>query len=158
MAPLRDSRGRFAGGGGASFRVTGAKELAAKLTRMGRLVQDRMGGALYREANDIMTVSKTNHVPIDLGPLRRSGHVDSPERKGKRVTATMGFGGPTAAYAVVVHEHPSDLDPPSWRAADSVTFSPAGRGPKYLERPLMAAIPGMAERIGKALDIEDAAR
>lgn len=146
----RNALGRFTRFGG-----RGGKEMAMKLGRVIDAMPDRVAAALYKEAVDILNISKRDLVPVDLGPLRASGHVQLPVRKGKRVSVTIGYGGPSAAYAVVVHEHPSDMSPYSWRnAVDEVRFSPAGRGPKYLERPFMAATRGMAERISEQINIE----
>src|SRR5262245_40398140 len=96
---------------------------------------------LNQIAEDIMSDSKENYVPVDIGTLKGSGHVVT-ETSGNVVTATMAYGGPAAAYAVAVHEHLSPASPASWRAAEAngrpVQFHPSGRGPKYLERPVLA--------------------
>jgi hypothetical protein len=130
--------------------LRGAKTMQRKLETMARRFPDRVAGALRIEAELVMTRSKREFVPVDLGVLRSSGHVRDPERQGKEVSVTMAYGGAAAAYATAVHEHPSGSSPPSWQGK-TVHFSPDGRGPKYLERPMREAIPGMAERMAARL-------
>ncbi len=90
--------------------------------------------ALFEEAEAIMARSKDEFVPVDEGILRASGHVQLPVRTGGDVSVTLAYGGPAEAYAVIQHER---LD-----------FNhPHGGGPKYLERPLVEAVPGMGDRI-----------
>jgi len=100
-----------------------------------------------------MTRSKDEFVPVDDSPLKNSGHVRMASGK-KTATAELLFGGTSADYAVVVHEHPSSMDPPSW-IGKNVQFSPAGRGPKYLYRPMMEAVPTLARDIAKDINMED---
>ena len=101
-----------------------------------------------------MTKSKRDFVPVDLGNLRSSGHVEDPEFTRASVSVRLVYGGPSAPYALAVHEHPSDSSPPSWREGD-VEFHPSGRGPKYLERPLLEAIPGLPVRLARRMQITE---
>lgn len=55
-------------------------------------------------AERILTASKTTYVPVDLGALRASGFVAPPLQSGTMIAVEMGFGGPSAPYAVVQHE------------------------------------------------------
>lgn len=112
-----------------------------------------IGGALYRRAQKIMSDSKEHYVPVDLGPLKSSGHVHPPEYLGRTVTVALTYGDASIAYALAVHEHPSKHDPPSWQGVN-VKFSPSGTGPKYLERPLMAAVPTLPAELAKDLNLE----
>jgi len=84
---------------------------------------------MYEEANLIMTAAKTDFVPVDTGALRASGFVTPPVITGQGVEVTLGFGGPSAPYAVVVHE-------------DLTKRHPVGQA-KYLELPLKARLAGM---------------
>lgn len=138
----------------ASVSFKGQKAMQKKIDRIAKRFPDRIKAALRIEAELVMTDSKQNYVPVDLGTLRGSGYVNDPERSGKDVEVSMGYGGAAEAYALSVHETPSQHDPPSWRGT-TVRFSPAGRGPKYLEKPLKAAIPNMAERLAKRLEQKD---
>lgn len=96
-----------------SFRA--ASRAFRSLSREMRKVEDR---GLREIGEEIMTDVKASRsgkgVPVDKGPLRASGHVVGPDRKGEVV---LGFGGPAGAgnldgdtnsedvgYAVVQHE------------------------------------------------------
>lgn len=112
-----------------------------------------IGAALYRRGQAIMADSKENYVPVDLGPLKASGKVHRPQYAGRRVTVELSYGDAAAAYALAVHEHPSKHSPPSWQGVQ-VQFSPSGTGPKYLEKPLMAAIPTLPQELARDLNLE----
>lgn len=165
--------------------LKGEKQMQQRIQRIASKFPDKVKGALRIEAEMIMTRSKRDFVPVDLGPLRASGHVDNPVRVGKDISVKLSYGGAASEYALAVHEHPGPHDPPSWRdkgtASSSqreerfgegdrtvlhpgyvsydniVTFHPQGRGPKYLERPMMEASVNMTQRLATRLgaDIED---
>ena len=111
-----------------------------------------MAGAAFVEAEQIMKRSKDEFVPHDLGALQASGEVDpTPETTRTGVTITLGYGGPAAAYALAIHEHPeSPPSPAVWRGKN-IKWSKPGTGPKYLEKPMLEAEKGMAERIGSRI-------
>jgi hypothetical protein len=91
-----------------------------------------LADALYLEAELIMTDSKTNFVPVDSGVLRNSGTVQKPTITNQGVTVVLGYGGPAAEYAVIVHEYPPNV----------------GQGKnKYLSRPLNKAERGLVSRV-----------
>lgn len=135
----RDSKGRFI--------VQSLQRIADKL---GTTV---VAGALYRQAQKIMAISKEKYVPVDLGPLKASGKVHPPKYAGRSCTVELSYGDASMAYALAVHEHPSKYSPPSWQGVQ-VKFSPSGTGPKYLERPLMAAIPTLPAALARDLNLE----
>lgn len=152
------------------MKIRGQKEMERKIRAVLARFPDKVEAALKIEAEMIMTRSKRDFVPVDLGTLRSSGFVNSPERKGQTVVVTLGYGGAASAYALSVHERPSEHDPPSWKAnplhffeeahtrvhggvGGSVTFSPTGRGPKYLERPLKEAVAGMRQRVAERIKL-----
>jgi hypothetical protein len=127
----------------AFFRLDGQDDFRRAMRELGRRGRASARAALYREAEAIMTVSKTL-VPVDLGALRNTGTVFPPEVRGATIVVEMGYGGPAVTYAIAVHETPSKYDPPSWRGK-SVHFTVGG--PKYLEKPTLEAIPGMDARL-----------
>ena len=122
---------------------------ADQLTRTLRALADRAlalaAGALYREAERIMTEAK-GRTPVDTGALRASGQVQPPEVAGSRVSVTLGFGNNSVAYAVYVHEN-------------LTARHPVGEA-KYLERPLLEAVRGMDARLAADIrgEVERAAR
>lgn len=134
----------------ADFEVTftGSDRLAANLHKLAALAPAAIAQGLTEHAEDVMRVSKTEYVPVDLGTLRQSGTVLPPEITGETVTVTLGYGGPAAPYAVAVHENP--------RSGHTGGRSPSGRpykhwarvgGWKYLETPFEQLAPRLVPRV-----------
>lgn len=130
-----------------SFALLGLDKLRAAVGET-RAKAIRAGAkALLLEGNLLLTDAK-RVTPVDLGALRNSGTVSTPEVKGSVVTVEVGFGGPAAPYALAVHEIP----PPPAR-------SPGGRsarhrpptGWKYLEGPAKARVQGMQQRLADSM-------
>jgi len=119
--------------------VIGDRELAIKLRRMAGEAGPVFAAALMAEAEPIMTASKMI-CPVLHGNLRNTGHVSGPEMTATGATVTLAYGGPAVDYAVVQHEH--------------TEYSHTHGEAKYLEKPTMAAIPGMPTRIGKHIALQ----
>jgi len=117
--------------------LDGAVGLQAVLAALGEGVIQAAAAALYREAEAIMTASK-EIVPVDLGILHGTGHVELPETHAGVVEVTLGYGGPAAPYAIVVHE-------------DLTARHKPGQQAKYLEQPALEASQGMEGRLADAL-------
>lgn len=117
-----------------SVKMIGTDKLQKELAKLGEQAPRALGAALYQEGEEILGDSQDNYVPVDEGTLRGSGRVTEPT-DGPNPEVTIGFGGPAADYALVVHE---DLN----------AHHPVGQA-KYLERPFLKAIPGMGERLAK---------
>jgi|OM-RGC.v1.025673210 hypothetical protein len=80
-----------------------ANEVAVKLSRaLSGAVRGAEAG-LYAAASIIMTEAK-RRAPLDKGPLRSSGYVTLPFRKGDGAEVEAGFGGQAKEYAVIQHE------------------------------------------------------
>jgi len=77
------------------------------------------------EAQRIMNESK-KIVPVDTGALKTSGRVEMPVITPNGIEVTIGYGGPAAPYAGIVHEDPDAQHGP-------------GKTYKYLEIPVKAA-------------------
>lgn len=135
-----------------AFRLQGLDQMKHNLRRVGANVVAQIPPVLRVEAEEIITISKRDHVPQDLGPLRSSGKTNDVERIGRLYRVSFQFGDTSAPYALTVHEHPSPHDPPSWQGK-RVVFNPSGRGPKYLEIPLNERVIGMARRIANELKL-----
>jgi len=133
-----------------SFKLTGQREMKRKMKAIAVAMPGKIARGLYLEGEYIMTRSKRDHVPVDLGALKSSGHVQKPVAAAGVTSVKLVYGGSSAPYALAIHEHPSEYSPPSWEGVP-VVFNPPGRGPKYLEKPFMAAITGMSERIAKGI-------
>jgi hypothetical protein len=115
--------------------ITGTEALSAALMQTGPRFQQAAASGLFVEAEAIMADSKEHYVPVDTGTLKNSGHVQLPEIDGTTVTVQMGYGGAAEAYAVVQHER--------------LEFNHPVGGPKYLERPLLAAASGLVSRLAE---------
>lgn len=102
--------------------ILGEEKLLAALSQIAREIPEKTGAALFQVGEEIMANAKENYVPVDLGALRASGFVRSDHRY-KEYTVKLGFGGPSAPYALIQHEN--------------MTYNHTTGGPKYLERPVM---------------------
>ena len=133
------------------FTVTGTDEMDAAIAALGEKWLEAAAEVLRAEAEAIMTDSKTNYVPVDRGGagLQGTGHVERVERTRDGLSVRMAYGGPAARYAQAIHEHLSEYSPPSWKKAEASGHGVHFRhgGPKYLERPILKALGGMADRI-----------
>lgn len=132
------------------FKVEGLDKVKRKLDKLSREVSKQSRQALKVEAELIMTRSKKEFVPVDLGILRASGTVGTPVEKNGDITVELSYGGAAAAYATAIHEHPSDATPQSWQGK-TLTFTKPGTGHKYLERPLNEEAPKVPERVAEHL-------
>ena len=112
--------------------VTGIAEVNAQLAKLVERDQQAAMQALREEAETIMTESK-RRVPVKYGTLKGSGFVE-PTEDGVR----LAYGGAAADYAIYVHEN---LE----------ANHPGGGEAKYLERPVLEALPGLAERVAKTM-------
>lgn len=115
-----------------TIRWRGAPQLAAQLKAARGTAPGLVGDALMSEGAAIMDDAQPV-TPRDTGDLRASGSVD---RTGP-LQVTVGFGAP---YAIFVHEAPE-----SWN------WTTPGTGPKFLERPAMAASAGLERRLAAAI-------
>jgi hypothetical protein len=131
-----------------SFELVGTDPMRKRIARLARVFGVSVENSLLEEAQRIMKTSQEEHVPVDKSVLKDSGEV-SQDRRGEQVTVALSYETP---YAVAVHEHLSDASPPSWLNT-TVRFGPGNRGPKYLERPLMDAVPQLGQKLGARLKL-----
>lgn len=124
-----------------STELIGVNKLQMLLLALGRKSQRALAKSLYQEAQVIMRFSK-QQVPVEKGTLKNSGAVESPVTDSDgTISVRMGYGGAAGAYALVQHEN--------------LQFRhPRGGNAKFLERPLLAAMPGLTQRIGNRLKAE----
>ena len=120
----------------------GGTQFVRKLLAVSEAVPATVLGTLYQQANQIMTASKRDYVPVDTGALRASGFVEEPVPTPRGGMVTLGFGGASAPYALLVHE-------------DLTVRHTVGQA-KYLEIPFRAAVQGM--RAVLAMRARDAVR
>lgn len=105
---------------------------------LAKRMPERVGRALYREANTEMTEAK-RRTPVDTGALRASGKVENPEY-GETISVRLSFGGVSSQYAIFVHENLEALHK-------------IGQA-KFLESTLLESSPYMANRLAKRLHLE----
>ena len=113
--------------------LVGADGVRRSLEEIRRIALKAVAGALYQEAELIMSES-VKITPVDTGALRGTAHVKLPEFTGENVRINFGFGGPAAPYAVDVHENPI------YRHKAPTTY-------KFLEGPALLAVRGLSQRV-----------
>lgn len=83
--------------------LKGLADVIAAMKRIDQRVDRAIGAGLFVAGNIIMTDAK-ERVPVDTGSLRASGYVTLPRKEAGDIVVEAGFGGPSAEYAVPVHE------------------------------------------------------
>ena len=139
------------------FKIVGAKTLFNKFKKYGAIAADTTASTLYTEAEAIIADAKENYVPVVTGALRGSGFVEPPKISGGKMTVTLGFGGPAAKYALIVHENPraGKTKGKSPSGAKYKKYSKVGQW-KYLETPFNKRVKGVGPKIGT--NIKEATR
>lgn len=117
-----------------------------------KVVMESLAKGVYKEGELVMSRSKDEFVPVDLGALKSTGHVEEPVIDGTKVTVEMGYGGPSGVatadgtdyvgYALYVHE-------------DEQAHHTVGSS-GYLEKPAMEEASHMPDRVKAVIarDIE----
>jgi len=128
----------------AGFKITikGLDKAVRRLRALGGNIQKEIAPALFTEMDvEVAGRAKEEFVPVDTGALKGSIHATKPKVRRGSVSVSVVAGGPAAPYALRVHE---------WLGA-GVRWSVPGTGPKYIEKPLLAAIPEIKKALIKAL-------
>lgn len=120
--------------------LAGVQSMLKNLGKLPEEMSKDFGKALRQETEievteckketPVLQEARKDRVP---GALRGSLHAEGPFYKNGMITTDVVAGGPTIDYALVVHE---DLD----------ALHEVG-GAKYIERPLQASAPHMADRV-----------
>ena len=144
-----------------TLEVKGLDQMTARLRTLATVAPKAAGAALYREGERIMTDAK-QRTPVDTGALRGSGHVILPQLGMAGIEVILGFGGPAGignqgetnkddvGYAIYVHEdltasHEKKLSKKE-AAKRGAALGDIGEA-KFLEKAILAAAPGFAERV-----------
>ena len=144
----------------------GFTELAARLGQAPGKGHRALAKGLYAEGQGLLH-DTLPHVPVDTGALRASGDVGLPTIAGPFIEVQVGFGGPTAPYAVYVHEipppppnsptqgppfgtHAYPMAPGAWVSA----YHNPPTSWKFLERTAMERMAGMGDRVGLVVAVE----
>jgi hypothetical protein len=105
---------------------------------MVKKMPDEVGRALYQEAQ-IERTESMERTPVKEGVLKGSHEVQDPVIKGSDISVTIAVGGPSAPYAIIVHE---DLE--VWHEVGQA---------KFLESTINESKPWMARRVGKRIQL-----
>lgn len=118
-----------------------AKRAIDQVKRMGQLFPQEVARALRIETETESTECK-QRTPVKWGHLQSSIHVESePVSPGQPIRTHIVAGGPSAPYALYVHE---DLE----------AFHSNGQA-KYIESTLRESAPYMAQRVAKRMKISE---
>jgi len=122
----------------AGFRVIGADRMLVNLRKLQKDSPHEFGRALRVETEVEATESK-RRTPVDTGALRSTIHAEGPEYRGSTVVTAISAGGPSARYALIVHE---DLE----------AHHPVGQA-KYIESTLNESAPFIGARVARRIDL-----
>ncbi len=145
----------------AAIRIEGIDDVLAAINRGEKAVVKAAKIAVTEVATDVARRAD-ELVPFDEGTLRNSQIVDLPTTARSRIEATIAYGGPAAPYAVVQHEDVTLWHPPKppgkskvgKRQGTGPVEPGGGRGPKYLEHPLLEKEKTFGDEIVKAVKRE----
>lgn len=115
-----------------ALEIEGIEAMKVTLQKVTERGMNAAKAAVYLEANNVMAEALPL-TPKDYGALRSSGYVTMPE---DTPVVEMGFGGPAADYAVVMHEDPK------------MNYTTAGTGTKYLEHAIDRRRAGFEQNLG----------
>lgn len=123
--------------------------MCSNLARLRRAFPDETASALYKETQIEATEVKRRTpvwnsdrpVPKGVvpGALRASVRVIGPQRQGARIWTLIAAGGPSAPYAIFVHENLDD-------------FHKIGQA-KYIESVILESRPSIGMRVARRIDL-----
>lgn len=114
--------------------------MSAKLAAAAAQAPLKYGRGLYLVAEDWMSKIKPR-TPVEFGNLRASEHVSEVEIDGNVMAVNLDAGGPSASYAIIVHE---DLD----------NNHPVGQA-KFIESVVMEEGPFMMQQVASFVQLGD---
>lgn len=117
--------------------------MSANLGRAHRALRRRQEQGLLAFGEAVVGRAKEpDETPVLTGTLRNTLHVEGPQRDSRGVSIDIAAGGPSAPYAIKVHE---DLN----------QQHPRGGKAKYLEDPLNELAPEALDIIGDYVNLRD---
>jgi hypothetical protein len=132
-----------------TFKIEGIGEVIRAMSRVGAKGPTAARRGLRKWAEGVATLSKDEYCPVaqDGGQLRSTIKVEQDED-----SVSISAGDESTAYAHEVHED-FTWHKTNWNFPDSINWTKAGTGPKYLERPIVQelpkAVPAMLAEIDK---------
>jgi hypothetical protein len=138
-----------------AFKFKGAQEMIRRISQTKKQYPFEVEKALYQEAQIEATESKRRcPVAPGGGALRASIHVVGPEWEDKSVFVRIVAGGPSAPYAIAVHEHLSEHSPPTWQPPHSrIKWNVPGTGPKFIESTILESRKHMGKRVAARIQM-----
>jgi hypothetical protein len=121
--------------------LSGADQMRAKLARLAAKFPDEVVRALYQEV-EVEVKEVKMRTPVDKGTLRGTVHQVGPVREGRMIYSLIAAGGPTAPYAIYVHEN--------LEAIHKVGAA------KFIESTILEARPYLAARVAKRIELSRA--
>src|SRR5690348_14488142 len=101
-------------------KLNGAAAMRQRLLKFAQKFPDEVIRALYVETEIEVTEVK-RRTPVDKGALRASVHQVGPTRVWRKISTQIVAGGPSAPYAIFVHENPDAIHPVGqWKFLESV--------------------------------------
>jgi hypothetical protein len=137
--------------GAFTVQVIGLDKLAATVRDMKFAKRHQMPRALYAELNAVKNVS-TERTPVLSGALAGSHAITEIEENSNSFTGSVVVGGPSAPYAVVVHEDLSVKHPGPHRGKAGADRYCGGQA-KFLESAFNDAVPGFAQRVNEVVQL-----
>jgi hypothetical protein len=123
-----------------------------------RTAVEEAGRALREVAEERVANVAIDRAPMKDGILRGTIETLAPEVGDGVVSVRVVCGGPSAPYAIAIHEHLSEHSPPNWvkaeQSGDGVHFNVGG--PKFLESALTDAAPTLLEDVASKFEIKNA--
>lgn len=86
-----------------SNRLEGREQFSANIRALQKQLESKVMRGAYMGTQEVLTISM-ERVPVHYGTLRASGTVEQPRIVGNEVRVVIGYGGPSAPYAAIVHE------------------------------------------------------
>lgn len=84
--------------------LIGIDSVISRLNRIQKNIPEAAEKSLYKVGKDIMKVA-VNKTPEKTGALKKSALVSHPVTSGNKTKMVLSFGGPSAPYAIYVHEN-----------------------------------------------------
>lgn len=120
------------------FKASGVKAMQNRLRVGKKKFPDEITKALYQETEIEVTEVK-RRTPVQFGNLRASVHQIGPTKIGDKYYTLIAAGGPSAPYAIYVHEN---LE----------AFHKVGQA-KFIESVILESRPHMAARVAKRIEL-----
>lgn len=123
------------------FTYKGLQQMRKRAATLAKKFPDEAGRALYIEIETEVKEAK-RRTPVDRGNLRASIHQEGPTRRGRIIGTAIVAGGPSAPYAIYVHEN---LD----------AFHEVGQA-KFIESVIFEVRPHLMKRVARRIELNRA--